>query len=267
MGVQAQEAAKYRITYDCEAEYITGSPKTYRWAVDIGQSSAVFYNANHRGYVRERKELMDKGNTQALVEQLPALGKKYPARVDLQIVWGAPEPGKYTFCKLVRDTKLRYEETLPTVEWQMTDSLKTICEYECQQAVGTLYGRTWTVWFTPELPLSYGPYLLGGLPGMILAARDAEGTFSFTAVGVEEAPGDAKVGLLDVDDAQKCSRKRYLEMRVELDGLSQKQILERALAAEGISSADGKVKFLDANGKAVEISDKPHPKKNYLDLE
>lgn len=55
-----------------------------------------------------------------------------------------------------------------------------------KQAVGSVYGRTWTVWYSIELPLNYGPYILNGLPGLIMAARDSDGLFDFKAVGVEK---------------------------------------------------------------------------------
>ena len=140
----AQEPAKYRITYDCDAQIVTGKSNTYRWTLDIGEKSAVFYNESNRAFNREMAEIRATGDAMALIDQLPALGQKYPTKHDLQIVVGAPSSGKYTYIKQILASKLKYEEDLPVVEWQITDSTKTICEYECQQAVGTMYGRTWT---------------------------------------------------------------------------------------------------------------------------
>ena len=265
---RAQEPAKYRITYDCDAQYLIGKTMTYRWTLDVGETTAVFYNANNRDFNREKAEILSKGGAMALVEQLPTLGQKYPAKHDLQIIVGAPEKGKYTYLKQLLTSKLKYEETLPVVEWQMTDSTKTVCEYECHQAVGAVYGRTWTVWYAPELPMNYGPYILGGLPGLIMAARDADGVFDFMAVGVEKVPEGSKVEAVNADEALKCSRKRFLEMRTEGDGLSQQQMEQRALAEHGLSDSKNLVRVsVDANGKASDGTDKPRPKKNYLDKE
>lgn len=261
----AQELAKYRITYDCDAQVVTGKTSNYRWTLDIGEKSAVFYNESYRAFNREMAEIRATGDAMALIDQLPALGKKYPTKNDLQIVVGKPSHGKYTYIKQILASKLKYEEDFPVVEWQMTDSTKTICEYECRQAVGSMYGRTWTVWYTPELPLNYGPYVLNGLPGLIMAAKDSEGLFDFVAVGVESAPEGTVISASEMDDAQKCSRKRFLELREEANGMSQKDVVDRILN----QNSDGKKLTVygvrDENGK--EISNQVAPKKNYLDKE
>ena len=44
----AQEKAVYRITYDCDALY-SRTRDVYRWNLDIGSTTAVFYSPNWRG--------------------------------------------------------------------------------------------------------------------------------------------------------------------------------------------------------------------------
>lgn len=265
ISLLAQESAKYRITYDCDAQVVTGKHETYRWTLDIGEKSAVFYNESNRAFNREMAEIKANGDAMALIDQLPALGQKYPNKNDLQVIVGIPSNGKYTYIKQILASKLKYEEGFPVIEWQMTDSTKTICEYECHQAVGLMYGRTWTVWYTTDIPLNYGPYVLQGLPGLIMAAKDSEGLFDFVAVGIESAPEGAMISAYGVEDAQKCSRKRFLEMRSESEGMSQQQIVDRILN----QNSDGKKKtvyaVLDENGK--DISNQETPKKNFLDKE
>lgn len=261
----AQEPAKYRITFDCDAQIVTGKPNTYRWTLDIGEKSAVFYNESNRAFNREMAEIKAAGDAMALIDQLPTLGKKYPSKHDLQIVVGAPSSGRYTYIKQILASKLKYEEDLPVVEWQMTDSTKTICEYECQQAVGSMYGRTWTVWYASELPLNYGPYVLQGLPGLIMSAKDSEGLFDFVAVGIETAPEGAVISAYEAEDAQKCSRKRFLEMRSESEGMSQQQIVDRILNQNSDGNKKTVYAVVDENGK--EISNQETTKKNFLDKE
>ncbi len=263
--VYSQEQAKYRVTYDCDAQIVTGKTDTYRWTLDIGETTAVFYNKNYRLYSRELAEAKASGDQTALIDRLPVIGEKYPAKNDLQIVIGSPEKGKYTYYKQLITSGLKYEDTLPSIEWQLTDSTKTICEYECKQAVGSVYGRTWTVWYSAELPLNYGPYILNGLPGLIMAAKDSEGVFDFNAVGIENAPEDALISVYEENSHQKCTRKRFLEMRSDSEGISRDQLVDRILNQ---SSPGQKVIVYTLSGvDAKDNTEVEVPKYNHLDKE
>ncbi|PZP52223.1 MAG: hypothetical protein DI598_01195 [Pseudopedobacter saltans] len=59
-----------------------------------------------------------------------------------------------------------------TINWDIQDSTKKIGDYTCQKAVGLSKGRNYIVWFSTDLPYSYGPRRLFGLPGLILEAYD-----------------------------------------------------------------------------------------------
>lgn len=227
-AANAQEQAKYRIIYDCDAQIVTGKTGTYRWTLDIGATTAIFYNENYRSYNDELTKAKAQGGS-ALLDQLPVIGKKYFPKNDLQIIVGNPEKERYTYYKQVLSSGLKYEDQMPSIEWQLMDSTKTICEYECRKAIGSVYGRTWTVWYSTELPLNYGPYILCGLPGLIMAAKDADGLFDFCVVGIENAPDDVFVSAYEEGKHQKCTRKRFLEMRSESEGINKDQLVDRIL--------------------------------------
>ncbi|HIR33469.1 MAG TPA: GLPGLI family protein [Candidatus Coprenecus merdigallinarum] len=81
-----------------------------------------------------------------------------------------------------------YEEEAPALEWEMTGEHGTVASFECQKAECDFRGRRWEAWFTPEIPVSEGPWKLKGLPGLILYARDTTGQYSFEAVSVTDSP-------------------------------------------------------------------------------
>ena len=85
--------------------------------------------------------------------------------------------------RLIGDDYL-YEEELPSIAWRIRDSVKTICGLPCRQAEGDFRGRRYTVFFAEDIPVSYGPWKLHGLPGLILEAYDSEGRIRFVAESI-----------------------------------------------------------------------------------
>lgn len=73
---------------------------------------------------------------------------------------------------------IKYGQQLPDIEWKLCDGSEVVSGYTCRKATGTMGGRTWSVWYAPEIPLQFGPWKLHGLPGLILRAED-EGNFRF----------------------------------------------------------------------------------------
>lgn len=83
-------------------------------------------------------------------------------------------------------TKFKWEEPIPQIEWITTDSTMNIAGYECFMATADYHGRKWTAWFSPEIPVSDGPWKLCGLPGIILRAECAGGQYRFIADGIKQ---------------------------------------------------------------------------------
>lgn len=77
------------------------------------------------------------------------------------------------------------EEPDDLPEWTLTDEEKTISDHKCMKATTTLYGRGWTVWYTPEISRPDGPWLLRGLPGVVVIAEDETGKFRFELQRIE----------------------------------------------------------------------------------
>ena len=256
----AQENAQYRITYDCDAQY-GPQRQVYRWHLDIGAQNAVFYNPSNRGREQVVNEVTSINDVTAVMGRLKSIKTQFPNPNPLEVLVSAAPGSKYTYRNEVGSDKLWYEEERPALSWKMTDRDSTVCGYACLQAKTRLYGRDWTVWFAPEIPLSYGPYILGGLPGLILDAEDVDGLFHFTAVGLEQDPADAQVELLSTKDAVKCTRSKYLTLREKANG----QSLNERLREMGIDDKTV-VKMVSADGQDIDM-DAERPKNNYLDLE
>ena len=93
--------------------------------------------------------------------------------------------GQMTITDRISSQGYRYVDSLHAQTWTMGDSTREVLGYTCQQAMADFRGRRWTAWFATDIPISDGPWKLGGLPGLILKAYDEGQQHVFTAVGLE----------------------------------------------------------------------------------
>lgn len=135
-----------------------------------------------------------------------------PRRDGSYYIFKSMKDGKMHYYDVNGVEKFRYDEEIPQIEWELTDSTKTILGYECQMATGALHGRTWTVWFTPEVPLMNGPWKFSGLPGLILEATDGSGLYNFTATGIQQSER-AMMPMYSADDYEKTTRIEFLKAK------------------------------------------------------
>lgn len=69
-------------------------------------------------------------------------------------------------------SNFRCEEKNEKPVWTLLPDTATILTYHCWKATGHFRGRSYTAWFTMEIPVSEGPWKLCGLPGLIIKAED-----------------------------------------------------------------------------------------------
>ncbi|MGQ1944417.1 GLPGLI family protein [Ornithobacterium rhinotracheale] len=83
---------------------------------------------------------------------------------------------------------LEYSISTPQLKWQLQKAQKEILGYAVQKATTQYGGRNWVAWFAKDIPFAYGPYIFGGLPGLILEVYDTEDEHHFTATGMDNKP-------------------------------------------------------------------------------
>lgn len=137
-----------------------------------------------------------------------------------------------------------YTEPIDELNWTIVeDSTTTVLGYECIMAKSDYHGRHWKAWFTPEIPIPFGPWKLRGLPGLILKA-DADGGFSFVATGLERTDRIITPMYLQ-EDYSKVDRLKALD-NAEYYMNNEESIMN----AQGQSV---KIYMLDDNGNKVEV--------------
>lgn len=104
----------------------------------------------------------------------------------------------------------RCVEPMPEFGWTIGDQTCEILGYTCRRADCTFRGRSYTAWFTEEIPLGCGPWKFHGLPGLIMAVEDSEGDYSYRIEGIEQCDE-----AIDIDTRQyiDTERTRYLRRK------------------------------------------------------
>lgn len=64
-------------------------------------------------------------------------------------------------------------------EWELINEKKEINGYQCYKAVANFRGRKWEAWYSPDIPINYGPWKFWGLPGLIFEVTDVDKIYNF----------------------------------------------------------------------------------------
>lgn len=134
--------------------------------------------------------------------------RKGPAKKEYTYVFTNLANSKLRYYSRFGDGLSYYDEPLSEMQWQIGDSSRTVLGYECIEATTDYHGRTWTAWFAPELPASFGPWKFHGLPGLVLAATSDNG-IEYTAIGIEKSDRPI-TPMYTPDQYSKTDRKKAL---------------------------------------------------------
>lgn len=93
--------------------------------------------------------------------------------------------GKLTHTEKICMDWFSYEEDMPDLDWELSDSTISVLGYECREAKCSFRGREWTAFYTEEIPIMEGPWKLHGLPGLIMQASDKDGHYRFECIGIK----------------------------------------------------------------------------------
>jgi GLPGLI family protein len=113
-----------------------------------------------------RNKNIYKGNGEQQVayngDKTTEFGEQVYLNRDKDSLWWSERFGGYIYI----------EEERPVIDWELKKETKKIGNFKAKKAIGEFRGRTYTAWYTTEIPLPYGPWKLQGLPGLILEAHD-----------------------------------------------------------------------------------------------
>lgn len=107
-----------------------------------------------------------------------------------------------------------FDEPETPVQWNIEDETKEIQGYMAQKATTHFAGRDYEAWFTLEIPISDGPYIFSGLPGLIIALNDTENQYQFTLKSIEKLP---ETKIFQLPDAEQIAKSDFVKLREEVE--------------------------------------------------
>lgn len=105
-----------------------------------------------------------------------------------------------------------YQQPTPTFDWLLEDRDSVINGFPCRAARCHYGGRSYTAWYTDSIPLPYGPYLFGGLPGLIVQIYDKGNTWRFTCTSMEKPHSLREIYLSKDKKRRRLERKEALKV-------------------------------------------------------
>lgn len=72
--------------------------------------------------------------------------------------------------KIVLGSPVFVKDSLPPIEWKLTNESMVIAGFNCRKAIGKIFDSVYVfAFYTDEIMISGGPCSISGLPGMIMA--------------------------------------------------------------------------------------------------
>jgi GLPGLI family protein len=95
------------------------------------------------------------------------------------LFWGSPaaenivltdfHANRVNAVKAVYEQKFQVQDSIRKMEWRVKDEVRTIANFKCYKAVGRICDSVYVVaFYTEDIPVSGGPEMFAGLPGMIM---------------------------------------------------------------------------------------------------
>ena len=149
-------------------------------------------------------------------------------------------------------------------DWEILPEKNKIVNFNVQKAKINYGGRSWTAWFTTEIPIQDGPYVFKGLPGLIVKISDDKGNYNFNLTEIKN--GNDKVyyrnkGLdLTWDQYKKLLENYYTDpfARIKSMGIPVKKDDGHGgmVSVDMKQESDGLRKMIRENNNPIELNHK-----------
>ncbi len=189
------EPANIVVTYSLQYQQDSTDPSNIRsstFYLFMGNTISKYVNcANYSRDTATRRFTTNKQVIDYMTNpQIPKAGILY------QIFKNYPK-GKLTFTDHIPSDTFKFEENLDIFHWNLTDDTAINCGYKTQKATCYFGGRSWSAWFSPDLPYNDGPYKFNGLPGLIVKVYDNRNHYVFNLLSINKPETGVMIDIQD----------------------------------------------------------------------
>lgn len=159
----------------------------------VKEYSDIIYHFDSLATENFKKGLPTSSNTN---ETLPCEIFNYYKKKEIKV--------KYRL--LLNGGVLCYDDTYPKFDWKFSSETPVeVMGHLCGKATTNFAGRKYSVWYTMDIPLSYGPYKFYGLPGLILKVEESTGMYIWEAFSIVKSA--VPINIYTYEKEIKCNRQ------------------------------------------------------------
>ena len=249
--VSAQTTEPKNSEIECIYEYKVTNPKgvtdTYSTILQFDRRSAKFYD--YSAFQLDSVRLSN-GATKDQVEAYRIKEMRNDFFFDQTVRQNEPK-GNLTVYSVITPDSYTYAESLPNIDWTLAEESDTVCGYACKKASGEYGGRTWTVWYTQDIPVTYGPWKLCGLPGLVMSATDSEGIHHFEAIVIRK--GTTPITENNATNVISTTRVKFIKAKNHFEENPMQNLPVEAVSEMSIQKYDDGGKAVLINGMQLRL--------------
>lgn len=113
-------------------------------------------------------------------------------------------------------TSLWVSDSLFPMKWEIDTVKRRIGDLECVKARTVFRGRNYIAWYSTQFPIPFGPWKMGGLPGLIVELEDDEQNMVVKLKNIINVANTGEINLpsATVDWATSVSKKKKALERI-----------------------------------------------------
>lgn len=190
------DKVRFRIAYDMNFVIDTLSrpykPVKEPMILEVGNRVSLFYSYVTFHVDSVYAEDRAKGASQDKMNE--HLNSMPMGKVQWKLFKNYPNKGICSLLEALGNNRYCCAEKIVFPDWKIcADSVTMILGYQCHLATALYKGRKWSAWYAEDIPVGDGPWLLGGLPGLVLRAYDSQRQYVFEATGMEQMKKDIDI--------------------------------------------------------------------------